>query len=708
MEEPKSIGKRDINTEGGNYNEQINGDYIQGNVIQNIINILSGQTIVSTPARSKSQQKLLIDVKDKVTGRLKDSLYNAILINLGKESQPQQVKRPWDAQIKIGLKPAEPLPDTITILEVFNLKEVAGKLLILGAPGSGKTTTQLELAQALIERAEEQLDYPIPVLFDLFSWRDERQPIKDWMIAELKSKHGVPTKLGEDWVENQQLLPMLDGLDELEPQRQELCIQAINQLLQEEYRPQFLVVSSRSEEYIQHKTKLNLNGAVYLQDLTNIQIEQYLGECNHTQIKEFSNNDIYLSDLIKIPFFLNIILLTYQKVALEEWHQLDTVVHENLFSIIKSYIDYLKETLISPLQQKILFENSHFFENASLEDIYQLTLSQVRINFLLNAYVERMLVRANENNPYKERTPNSNKTKRWLVWLATYMNCEFKTEFIIEDLQPSSLDYIDSLNANKRIYSITLVSLPLFIIAPLQFVIPPHWVSFSILGVEPSDLLLLLLIVIKIFGDTVLQEFDDFYLHITPFESVSFSWRKALGKFFTLAFYGINIGFTLSIIVTNFLNLDIRLDVWHTTIIISILFGIFGVLKSCLVEGDINTKLQPNQGIKISSANAFKFTGFFGILVGVSIWFYFGVYSGILAGAISGLLGGLIFGGLACVQHLILRLFLYINGYSPWNYTYFLDYCTERLLLQRVGGRYRFIHKLLQDYFAQMPLDTFK
>ena len=36
----------------------------------------------------------------------------------------------------------------------------------------------------------------------------------------------------------------------------------------------------------------------------------------------------------------------------------------------------------------------------------------------------------------------------------------------------------------------------------------------------------------------------------------------------------------------------------------------------------------------------------------------------------------------------------------PWNYARFLNHCTERLLLQRVGGRYRFIHRLVQDRFA--------
>ncbi|MHC5611956.1 MAG: hypothetical protein ACYTXA_13320 [Nostoc sp.] len=101
---------------------------------------------VGNPARPKNQRILLAEVKNEVTARLRQSLHNAVLINLGKESQPQQVKRPWDAEIKIGFKPAVPLPDTTTILEVFDSEEIAGKLLILGAPGSGKTTTQLELA----------------------------------------------------------------------------------------------------------------------------------------------------------------------------------------------------------------------------------------------------------------------------------------------------------------------------------------------------------------------------------------------------------------------------------------------------------------------------------------------------------------------------------------------------------------------------------
>ncbi|MBD2535132.1 hypothetical protein H6G97_39270 [Nostoc flagelliforme FACHB-838] len=145
--------------------------------------------------RPKSERILLASVKSEITSRLRQSLHNAVLINLDKESQFQQVKRPWNAERKIGLKPVEALPESTTILSVFDSQEVAGKLLILGAPGSGKTTAQVELAQELIQRAEEQPDYPVPVLFNLSSWKDDRQSITNWLLAELKSKYGVSTEL---------------------------------------------------------------------------------------------------------------------------------------------------------------------------------------------------------------------------------------------------------------------------------------------------------------------------------------------------------------------------------------------------------------------------------------------------------------------------------------------------------------------------------
>jgi hypothetical protein len=76
-------------------------------------------------------------------------------------------------------------------------------------------------------------------------------------------------------------------------------------------------------------------------------------------------------------------------------------------------------------------------------------------------------------------------------------------------------------------------------------------------------------------------------------------------------------------------------------------------------------------------------------------WFSFWL-SGVLFWA---LLAALV-PGAAWIQHFTLRFIIWCRGVIPWHYARFLDYATERMFLQRVGGRYRFIHDLLRDHFA--------
>src|ERR1051326_7145254 len=63
-------------------------------------------------------------------------------------------------------------------------------------------------------------------------------------------------------------------------------------------------------------------------------------------------------------------------------------------------------------------------------------------------------------------------------------------------------------------------------------------------------------------------------------------------------------------------------------------------------------------------------------------------------------------GGMACIQHLMLRLLLKRAGCIPSHYVRFLNDCADRLLLLKVGGGYRFFHPLLQDYFASLHAES--
>jgi hypothetical protein len=82
----------------------------------------------------------------------------------------------------------------------------------------------------------------------------------------------------------------------------------------------------------------------------------------------------------------------------------------------------------------------------------------------------------------------------------------------------------------------------------------------------------------------------------------------------------------------------------------------------------------------------------------------FGLIFGIIGGAIAALIGVIIgaFIAIPGLKKLMLRVVLCSYGNMPWNYRRFLDYAAERLLLQKVGDRYQFIHEILQKHFASM------
>jgi hypothetical protein len=131
---------------------------------------------------------------------------------------------------------------------------------------------------------------------------------------------------------------------------------------------------------------------------------------------------------------------------------------------------------------------------------------------------------------------------------------------------------------------------------------------------------------------------------------------------------------------------------------------------------DIERRLVPNQGIRQSAVNVVLFSVLGVLIIGVP----YGLFNltllavtartlpspadwlrlGVGAGATFGILAGLL-PGAACIQHVVLRLILWADGSLPLRLATFLNVATRRRLLQRVGGRYRFLHVLLRDYLDE-------
>ena len=661
--------KVEVGSVSGSQNVAIAG----GNIFQRINNFFASDTEAQRAQRNR--QNMLIKVGNTwIEGVLKKSLHNEALLELGLETQPEAVEHPWKMQVQeTGQHKPELLPAGVSMLEVF--ERMGGAMLILGDPGSGKTTMLLELCRQAIELAQADPAQPIPVVFNLSSWKPPMK-LAEWLVLELKRGYYAPKDVARPWVEHGDLLLLLDGLDEVAAENRSACAQAIN-----DHRASAgatrLAVCCRAAEYEQLAARLKLDGALLIQPLSERQAEEYLEKAGEglAAARQWFAQDEALRELAQTPLMLSILVLAFHGAEAGALRKLGAEG------------DYRKR--------------------------------------LFDAYIEQMFRRRGAQAGY---TPEQ--TKKYLAWLARQMARQGQTLFYLENIQLGWLAW-------------------------------PEWKIRVVFGVVSGLFVglvvgLILGLVDRLVGGLAIRLFDGLFggliyglfgglaagmsaeldqSLLMPAEQLRWSWEKAKTGLVAGLVLGLVLGLVAGLVLGPVAGLV-------PGMVLGLVVGLVLGLKSSALE----TRTMPGEGIAASMKN-FIFIGLvlgllfglvlgllFGVVFGVAGWLatgqvgglaaglaawladgqvlflvfdlvfglFFGLFFGLVVGLIYGPVVGLRYGGGFLIVHYWARMLLAGSGRLPWKVLAFLDHCSERILLRRVGGGYIFIHRSMMEHFAAM------
>ena len=623
-----------------------------------------------------------------VDGVFKQSLYHEVLISLGKRPMDESVEPPWNSTIDL---PKQRQQLSLSKTRIETVFDATGLLLILGEPGSGKTTTLLELLSTLITRAETNPKERIPIVLNLSSWK-KPQTLEEWIADKMSSAYRVPTKLARTWLDKGYLIPLLDGLDEVKAGQQADCVEAINAYLTQ-FEPPGLVVCSRLMEYQWLPERLKLNGAICIEPLSQQQVDAYFAAIGteFESLRGAIQQDTALQELTQSPVMLNIMSMAYQSAD------------------AGSFSD----------------------EKQSVE---------TRRTQIFAAYVDKMFQRKEALGPVFPKE----KTIAWLSGLARQMTAQSQSVFFVENLQPSGLD-----NWKQRLAYRGIASLVFGFI----FILWPSLVFGIFIDIQTGlfaelifGLIAALAIGLSFRSDSSIKNgivctltiglligllggaVDNDLIKDLPIglfvgaivgliasvgigtlnciktvETINWSWKSFINK--SLKFLSI----TIAVMIAGILFLE-QFGAKNSDPInimaLSFFFMPIGGLIIGIIGGFTNRiredKTRPNQGIILSLKSGVYAGLMVGLIIGLTVWLITTAKVGLVAGILIGLIIGLNRGLGDVIKHYVLRLVLWRSGKTPFKFVPFLDYCAKLILLKKVGGGYIFIHRMLLDYFAKL------
>jgi eukaryotic-like serine/threonine-protein kinase len=673
----------------------------------------------SGPNRHNRAQMLQRVRYDWISGVLEQSLYQAGRIDLEFEHRPGAVSNPMNRGPHASSRSPQPLPRRMGVTDIFDIH--ASGLLVLGAPGAGKTTLLLELARDLVQRAEADETHPVPMVFHLASWALHRKPLTDWLAEELEKGDYLQRRVAERWIAEDQILPLLDGFDEVPADHREACVERIN-----EFRQQHgllpIAVCSRIADYESLSARLRLPSAIFVRPLTRPQVQDYLrrGRAPSVALLEALEKDPGLWDLLDTPLMLSIAVLAYgdRPATAEPEAKPEGDARHRLFA---RYVDTMFRRQAA---------GSRYSREQTIRWLAWLASSTARLNqglFHLESLDRNWL-------------PSSvQRRSLTLVYFVVPALAAGSLSVSVLGLMPAVVlglafgfsTWIGSSREDpapvERVQA-TKPALSLVFVGGITFALSAGSVFGTISGPAAGLVFGVGYGLVALVGIGPGAWVVDWLLgSVKPARQVSLTQEGLLAVLGPGTLAGVVMGLLAALLIGR--DAGVVTGLW-------IGLGCTSVWPYLWLEHEpaVTARIHPNEGTRRSARTALVSGLLFGMIVGVSfgavkclavVWnaglfeepgvdllsrftLAWSLSSETLAGG--ALWSGLFFATIAawwtgagfCLRHFIVRFFLWRSGCAPWDYVNFLDYARDRLFLRRVGGGYLFAHRLLLDYFASL------
>ena len=483
----------------------------------------------------------------------------------------------------------------------------------------------------------------------------------------MSAKYRVPVKIARSWLASDYLLPLFDGLDEVQANLQPECVAAINEFI-DQFKPPGLVVCCRLMEYQWLPERLKLNGAICLEPLSADEVNTFLasGGAPLASLQKAVTTDPVLQEVSRTPLMLSIMSLAYQN------RQFDG--------------ESARQKTIPPKERR--------------DQIFAL-------------YIDQMFKR-------KESAdflfPKDN-VIGWLSWLARKMKGHSQSVFVVEGLQPSWLGSIGQRVAYGAVVAL-IVGLAVGLVVALNTRLTVWQDGVEVASGLLNNLRGLLAVALSVglpvgllyglivgpisalIGGGRVASMN----RIRSVEKMSWNWNQFRKQ---AARVGLIVGLAAGLIVGLMSGVA---DGLEAGLLFGVVSGLIGGVVGGMTDQVKVDKASPNEGITLSGKNAvvaFVVSCLIsslstGLIFWVTLNLADGLIFGLLFGAFAGLIVGLNRGGSAVLKHYSLRLMLWLRGYTPFRFIGFLDYSAKLIFLKKVGGSYIFIHRMLLEYFAEL------